>query len=83
MTTFPSQLKVYSVSGNGQLNVWEADTDLEGLIPYEQQEESESEEESGEESEEGESGESDADLQQVEDKVSRFTLLKRQKKEGY
>ena len=30
--------KVYSLSSNGQLCVWECDTDLDGLIPWENEE---------------------------------------------
>ena len=41
--------QVYTVGQKGQLCIWECDTDLDGLIPYEKPEDEESDEDEDEE----------------------------------
>ena len=48
-----SSVQLYSVSRNGQLCIWESDTDLAGLIPYEDKDKHVSSDEEGEEEAEG------------------------------
>ena len=62
--------QVYSLSGNGQVCIWEADTELDGLIPYEESDSSDSED-------------SDDEIEdEMGNLVTKSNLRKRQDKEG-
>ncbi len=59
---------MYTIGANGQLCVWEADTELDGLIPWPEGEEKEEEKE--EEEKEGDKEESEVKKEPAEESES-------------